>query len=55
MKKNGNKIPTCCVACATMLFAALPVCAQPFPSKPIKIIVPYVAGGPSDLFARAVG
>ena len=38
-----------------MLFAALPVCAQPFPSKPIKIIVPYVAGGPSDLFARAVG
>jgi len=26
-----------------------------YPVKPIRLIVPYVAGGPSDLFARAVG
>ena len=39
---------------ATLLVVA-PCVAQPFPSKPIRIIVPYVAGGPSDLFARAVG
>jgi tripartite-type tricarboxylate transporter receptor subunit TctC len=29
--------------------------AQPFPSKPITIIVPYPAGGVVDLFARTLG
>ena len=34
--------------------AALPVCAQdkPWPAQPIKFIVPYPPGGPTDLMAR---
>ncbi|MEN9775163.1 MAG: hypothetical protein RL322_2233 [Pseudomonadota bacterium] len=28
--------------------------AQDFPTKPIKVVVPYSAGGPTDLMARAV-
>src|SRR3954463_1800322 len=29
--------------------------AQPFPNKPIRIIVPYAAGGTSDILARQIG
>jgi tripartite-type tricarboxylate transporter receptor subunit TctC len=29
--------------------------AQPFPNKPVKIIVPYTAGGTTDMLARTLG
>ena len=41
------------LAFATMVFAAAAL-AQ-YPNKPIKMIVPYPAGGTSDILARAVG
>src|SRR5947207_13104871 len=29
--------------------------AQSFPSKPIRVIIPFVAGGSSDIVGRAIG
>ena len=40
---------------ATLLLIAGPVCAQPYPSKPIRVIVPYAAGGFSDISSRLLG
>ena len=40
---------------AVAVLAAFPLSAQDYPSKPIRLIVPFPAGGPADTLARAVG
>jgi tripartite-type tricarboxylate transporter receptor subunit TctC len=45
------------VLCAIALAAtfAAPAQAQVYPAKPIRLVVPYPAGGGTDFFARVVG
>src|SRR6476620_7313628 len=38
-----------------LVLAALTASAQNFPSKPIRVVIPFVAGGSSDIVGRAIG
>ncbi|MBC7940892.1 MAG: tripartite tricarboxylate transporter substrate binding protein, partial [Chitinophagaceae bacterium] len=56
MTRRRNFTVTLALA-APLLLAAGGACAQPaWPTdKPITMIVPFGAGGPADIYARAVG
>jgi tripartite-type tricarboxylate transporter receptor subunit TctC len=40
---------------AAIAFASPPTRAQDYPSRPVKIIVPFAVGGPADVYARFIG
>ncbi len=43
------------IATVASLLAAPTVIAQDYPSRPVRIVVPFPAGGPTDILSRAIG
>ena len=44
-----------CVLAASLTLAAGGVLAQAYPNRPVTLVVPFAAGGPTDVVARSLG
>jgi len=50
-----KRISSLMLGLSALLFAGSPAAQMPYPAKPIRVIVPYPAGGTSDILTRMVG
>ncbi len=55
MTPSKRRLLAAALSGLTALVLAAPALGQTFPNKPIKIVVPYTPGGPTDIAARIVG
>jgi tripartite-type tricarboxylate transporter receptor subunit TctC len=55
MKMRGVCAFTCVLSCLLMLSIQRHATAQDYPANPVKLVVPFPAGGPADALGRILG
>lgn len=55
MHSRTRRLTLAIAASAALALPAASALAQAYPNKPVRLIVPYAAGGGTDFFARTVG
>src|SRR3977135_3782469 len=54
-RTGSMRIPGTLATIFSLALLPASAAAQDFPAKPIRLIVPFPAGGPNDIIARVVG
>jgi tripartite-type tricarboxylate transporter receptor subunit TctC len=49
-----RRVSALVVLAALWIVPTLPAAAQDYPSRPVRVIMPFGAGGPTDVFTRAI-
>src|SRR5262245_66344522 len=55
LRAKGIGMPATLALAALVALADGALAAEPYPDRPITLIVPYAAGGSSDVLARLIG
>jgi len=51
---RNTRTPAMCAIIVTVFAAGGPVCAQGYPVKPVRVVIPWPAGGSNDIAGRLI-
>jgi len=52
---SSRRLGALVICCATVITSAGSAAEQPYPVRPIRVIVPYPPGGPNEVITRTIG